>query len=336
MKETLPKILIGLVTYNDLSFLRESLPAMREAQERLGADLVLMDTAWNKDVRDFVTKQYPSFEYFRHPDGNIGYGKSYNEILKRKLAESYDLFLVVTSDVLLNVSVLERFVKRMQKNPSIALCAGKLHYWDFKQGVRTNLIDTLGIVANKNHHFYDRGQGEEDHGQYDENLGDFFGISGAVFLIRTSVIPRLHGQAHLLFDPAFWMYKEDIDLSYRLRWLGEKIELFPEVWGWHARTVANKKGQNLRGLTSADREKKDYARFHSYRNHFLLLKNNFTFEYGVRVFLRVFLYEMAKGLYMVFRSPKAFFEGVRVLFFVKGKRSPRKVPARKMLSFFNS
>lgn len=334
MKESSPKILIGLVTYNDLSFLKESLPALREAQERLGADVVLLDTAWSQEVRDFVAKEYPSFDYFRHADGNIGYGKSYNEILKRQGAEHYDLFLVVTSDVLLNVSVLERFVKRMRKDPSIALCAGKLHFWDFKRGVRTNQIDTLGIVAKKSHHFYDRGQGEEDRGQYDEKLGEFFGISGAVFLVRTSVIPRLHGEAHLLFDPAFWMYKEDIDLSYRLRWLGEEIVLFPEVWGWHARTVANKKGQNLRGLASSDREKKDYARFHSYRNHFLLLKNHFTFEYGVWVFLRIFFYEIAKGFYMIFRSPKAFFEGMRVLLFVNGKRSSRKVSVRTMLSHF--
>ncbi len=328
------KILIGLVTYNDQSFLEKSLAPLLEIQDRLNADVVLLDTAWNKEVREFIHKNYPSFEYIRHPDGNIGYGRSYNEILKHKKSSHYDFFLVVTSDVLLNVSTVETFIKRMHKDPSIAMSAGKLYFWDFKNGKRTNQIDTLGIVAKRNHHFYDRGQGEEDRGQYDEALEQFFGISGAVFLIRMDVIPLLHGEPHLLFDEAFWMYKEDIDLSYRLRWLGAKIRLFPEVWGWHARTISNLVGQSLPGLLKSDSGKKDYARWHSYRNHFLLLKNHFTLSFGLAMFLKMFIYESLKAFYMLFRSPKTFFEGMKVLFFASRKPSLRRISPDEMRSFF--
>ena len=72
----------------------------------------------------------------------------------------------------------------------------------------------LGLRLRKRHHFHDRGAGEEDHGQYDETLQDVFGISGATFLIRTSIIPSLHGNDWQIFDERMWMYKEDIDLSY--------------------------------------------------------------------------------------------------------------------------
>ncbi|QQR54290.1 glycosyltransferase family 2 protein [Candidatus Peregrinibacteria bacterium] len=329
------KVLIGLSTYNDLPFLKESLPALEELRKRLGAKVAVLDTAWNDEVQHFIAEKYPHFDYGRHPDGNVGYGGAYNTILQRN--PGYDLFLVTTSDVLLHVPTVERFVKRMEKDPSLTQVAGKLYHWDLAAHRLTKEIDSLGIVAMKKHHFYDRGQGELDEGQYDEILGQIFGISGAVFLIRTSVVPRLHRRLHVLFDEHFWMYKEDVDLAYRLRWLGEKIELFPEVWGWHARSISNRageKGQRLLGLAAADRKKRDYARLHSYKNHFLLLKNNFTLRLGLGVFLRILCYEMAKGIFVFFHSPRVFFSGLKTLFFSSPHKSVKKVNPSQLLSHF--
>ena len=330
------KVLIGLNTFNDLPYLKESLPAVEALRKKMKATVVIVDTAWNEEVKKFITKEYPDFDYFRHPDGNIGYGRSYNAILER--APDHDLYLVVTSDVLLHVPTVARFMKRMEEQKNLTMVAGKLYHWDLARHALTQTIDSLGIVGKKNHHFLDRGQGEEDEGQYDKDLAHFFGISGAVFLIRTSVIPKLHGAAHLLFDERFWMYKEDIDLSYRLRWLGEKITLFPEVWAWHARTVANrggKNGQNLKGLIKADRQKKEYARLNSYKNHLLLLKNNFTLRFGFFVTLCVLIYEGMKAGFVFIRSPRIFFSGLKTLLFTRVQRSSKRVSAKKMLSYFS-
>lgn len=324
-----------MITYHDLPFLREVLPVLLKIQKRLSADVVLMDTAWNDEIRSFLKKEYPSIEYLRHSERNIGYGRSYNEILKHKGAQNYDLFWVTTSDVLANVSTVECLVKRMRKNPSVVMATGKLYHWDFLKGVRTRQIDTLGIMAHKSHHFFDRGQGEEDRGQYDEELGHFFGISGASFFIRTDIICSLHGKPEVLFDPAFWMYKEDIDLSYRLRWLNARLELYPEVLGWHARTVANRKGQNIKAWIQSHRTKKTYARLHSYQNHFLLLKNHWNWAYGPRIFLTTFIYELLKSIYVLFHSPRVFVDGMRVFFFRRGHRSKKRIAVSKMLSYFS-
>ncbi|MFA4815423.1 MAG: glycosyltransferase [Candidatus Gracilibacteria bacterium] len=326
------KVLIGLNTYNDLPLLRESLPVLEELRMNLPADVAILDTAHNDGVRDFIKKKFPEFKYLRHHKGNVGYGQSYNEILRQN--PGYKYLLVVTSDVLLDTAIVKKFVERMEEGKNITMCAGKLHHWDSENHRKTEQIDSLGIVAEKRHHFYDRGHGEMDTGQYDDVLEAVFGISGAVFLIRTSVIPKLHGDPAGLFDERMWMYKEDIDLSYRLRWLGEKIVVFPEVWGWHARTVANKEGKSLSALTKADQKKRDYGRLHSYKNHFLLLKNNFTWRYGIGVLLRVAVYEILKAFYMLLRHPKVFFAGLKVLLFIPGERSTRAVSAREMLSYF--
>lgn len=331
------KVLIGVNSFNDLPYLRKTMPVVDELRRTLEAKVVVVDTAHSDETKEFVEGQFPEFGYIRHEDGNIGYGRTYNEILRWN--PGHDYYLVYTSDVLLDPVMVKKFLKRMEADKSIAMAAGKLHYWDFDKGKKTDFIDSLGICAQKRHHFYDRGCGEKDTGQYDAVLDDFFGISGAVFLIRTAVVEDLGRKDKSaapggMFDERMWMYKEDIDLAYRLRWLGEKITIFPEVWGWHARTVSNKVGQEMGELAKADQGKQQYARLNSYKNHFLLLKNNFTLKYGMAVFLKVLVYEFLKLGYMLLRHPRVFFAGLKTLLFVKGKRSVRRVSAKKMLSYF--
>lgn len=327
------KVLIGLISYNDLPDLRESLPAIEELRHFLPADVAVIDTAHNDEVEAFLQKEYPEIHYFRHPDGNIGYGRGHSEILKRFPGHKY--YLAHQSDLIFDAENVKKILKKMEQDPSITMAAGKLYWWDLKNHRKTTQIDSFGIVGEKRHHFHDRGQGEMDHGQYDDTLNDVFGISGATFLIRTEVIPELHGSEWELFDSNMWMYKEDIDLAYRLRWLGKIIKIYPDVWGWHARTVSNREGQHVGSLLKAQKSKADYARRHSYKNHLLLLKNNFTWRYGPWVTLRVFIYEALKAGYMLLRYPSVFFEGMKTLFLVAPHRSRKLVSAKHMLSHFD-
>lgn len=315
------KLLAGLTSYNDIRYLRETLPVLKEIRENLGAEVVVMDTAWSDEVRDFLKSTYPDFHYLRHEGGNIGFGASYNEILRK--FDSFDYFLLVTSDVLLDFAAVKKFLNEMEKDREIAMCAGKLHYWDFEKKFKSGKIDSLGICAAKKHYFYDRGQGEKDIGQYDERLEDFFGLTGAVMLLRMSEIKDLHGNGRQLFDSRMWMYKEDIDLSYRMRWLGKKIIMFPEVWAWHARTAGS------------GSKKAPYVILNSYKNHLLMLKNNFSFGFGPAVLTKVFIYEFAKALYMLLLHPLIFFVGMKTLIFVRGQSSRRLVSSKTIMSYFD-
>jgi GT2 family glycosyltransferase len=335
------RVLIGLLSYNDLHFLKENLGVIEELRRYLPAEVMVMEAAGNEEVRDFVKKGYPKMDFFRHPEGNVGYGRAWNTMLKRAFdrvdEEGGDLpefFLLCTSDVFLDLETVKLFVQRMQEDESIAMCAGKLHYWDEKTHRKTRQIDSLGIAAERRHHFVDRAHGEEDKGQYDDSLGDFFGLTGAAFLIRVKDIEELSGVPWQLFDERMWMYKEDIDLAYRMRWLGKEMRLFPEVWAWHARSVANKEGQGLGALARADEGKRDYGRMHSYANHILLLKNHLTWRFGFVAVLRVLFYEILKGAYLLLRHPRVFLNGMRTLFFVPGKSCERRISAKQMWTYF--
>lgn len=311
------KLLIGLISFKDLPYLEKTVPVLEEIGREFEAEAVVMDTATEDVTRDFFA-QFPDWKYLRSAGGNIGYGASYNEILEKFPGSDY--FLLVTSDVIMNPTAVKKIIGEMEKDKEIAMCAGKLYQWNFQSNLKTDIIDSLGISAKKNHHFYDRGQGEKDTGQYDAKLQDVFGLTGAVLLIRTSVIKEIRANGQL-FDPQIWMYKEDIDLSYRLRWLGKKMVMFPEVWGWHARTAA------------AGSKKAYYVILNSYKNHLLVLKNNFSIGFGTLVFAKVFIYEFAKAIYMLILHPSVLFVGLKTLC-SRGEKAKRVVSAEKIMSYF--
>lgn len=331
------KLLIGIISYNDLPLLRKSLPILLDLSRDLQADCVLLDNAWDEEVKGYV-EGLDVVQYLRHEEGNIGYARGYNYILGQ--GDGYDLYLIVTSDVLLNPEVVRGAVELMEREPDLVQCAGKLHVWDEAIDERTRFIDSCGIWAEPRHHFFDLGQGELDEGQHDSALEAVFGVSGATFLIRTSVVEGLgrelggSGIGGALFDERMWMYKEDVDLAYRLRWLGAKITVLPEVWGWHIRSVSNKGGRNVLALARADSKKPAHGRFQSYGNHLLMLKNNLSIGLGFGVLLRVLVYEFFKGFYVLLRSPRAFFRGMRMLFFVSAHRVERRVDASYLKEWF--
>lgn len=328
------RLLVGLCTHEmDLSFLKETLPVLEELRQSTKATVAVVDNSWSDELQELFSKQYPAFHYLRAPGGNVGYGASYNFILKN--FPDHEFYFVTTSDVLLSLEGFKELYQKMQKDSELMMASGKLYFWDFPHLKTTDQIDTLGIWALRKHHFYDLGQGEKDQGQYDARLPEIFGISGASFLIRTEVIPKLHGAKDILFDPGMWMYKEDIDLSYRLRWLGEKLQIWPVVLGWHARTVANTKGQNALALHSVYGGKRAYAKVHSYKNHWRLLKNHFTWRYGIFTILSLAFYELMKGFYLLFTHPRVFFSGLKTLLFEKGQRSTRVTSPKTLQRFFH-
>lgn len=328
------KVLIGLCSFNDLEFLKESVPVLEKLRAFFNesalqddgvkmsntCELVVFDGAWNDEVKNFFSNNYPAVNYIKHAEGNVGYGRAYGEILKQFPA--YDYFLLVTSDVILDFESVQKILEEMEQDKELILAAGKFHYFDFATKTRMKKIDSLGICAKKRHHFYDRGQGEVDSGQYDEKLQNFFGLTGAAFIIRVAVLPELFGNSWQIFDDRMWMYKEDVDLSYRLRRLGKKMKIFPFVWAWHARTVQ----KNI--------PKKPYAILHSYKNHILLLKNNFSLRLGAMVFLHTFAFELAKAIYMLILHPRVLVAGMKTLFGTPPKRSVRKVKTSEILKLF--
>jgi GT2 family glycosyltransferase len=309
------KTVIGIISYNDRHYLEGILPIIAKLPD---THVIILDNACNDEIKDFIKSEYPQFDFIRHPDSNIGFGRGHNFILKN--APKSDYFFCLNPDIYLEEEGYKACVKHLDAHKDIAMLSGKLYHWDMDKNEKTKIIDTLGIVGTRGHKFWDRGQNKIDKGQYDNSLNNIFGISGAAFFIRRDIISQLHGNNYMLFDEAFFMYKEDIDLSYRLRWLGLKIHMLPDVLGYHDRTLG--KGQ----------KKSFFLAKQSYWNHLLMLKNNFSNRFSMMAKWHTFVYEFVKFFYYLVTKPKVAMEFFKIFKF-KTKKGERKIKPKKMESY---
>lgn len=316
MNQNNVKIVIGIVSYNDKHYLEKTLPLFKNLKE---SKIVILDNAHNDEIRKFLEQEYPQIIFLRHPKGNIGFGKGYNYILEKSPNSEY--LFCVNGDILIETKAFDTCISYLDQNKNTCMCSGKLHYWDFEKNEKTDVIDTLGIVGTKAHHFWDRGQGKKDKGQYDNSINKIIGISGAAFIIRRSCIKQLFGDSNKLFDENIFIYKEDIDLAYRMRWLDMKITFLNEVLGYHDRTLPMGK------------KKSPFLAKESYKNHLIMLKNNFSSHFSLNTKLFTFMLEFLKFFYYLFTKPKVAMQLFQVLKMKKIYKSNRKISPKKMESY---
>ncbi len=311
------KTIIGIISFNDKHYLEKMLPTIVDFEN---THIVILDNAGNNEIKQFIENSYPQIDFIRHKEGNIGFGRGHNYIVKNSPASDY--YFCVNNDILIEKDGFDACVKHLDENKEDCVVAAKLHHWDFKNNKKTDIIDTLGVIGNRPHHFWDRGQGRKDKGQYDNTINNIFGVSGAAFFIRRSCIFQLHGSNYTIFDENIFMYKEDIDLAYRMRWLGMKISFLKNVLGYHARTLGKNKKKSLFEATM------------SYKNHRIMLRNNFSKKYSLNTKVSVFVYEITKFLYYLVTKPKVAAEYFKIRRMKNLKISEKKITSKKMESYF--
>ena len=142
------------------------------------------------------------------------------------------------------------------------------------------MLDSCGIGLTQGHHFFDIGQGKKDEGQFD-GTKEIFGASGALAVYRKSALNTVcyvSPEGRREYFDELLHYKNDVDLSYRLQWAGQKCLFIPSVRVYHDRQVDTKKRKSLATLESS-----------LYGQLFVLKKNfdpRFSFTVKFKTFLR--------------------------------------------------
>ena len=164
---------------------------------------------------------------------NIGYGPGNN----RGLAEippdiPYILFL--NPDCFVLPDTLERAAALLDADPNLAAVGPRLLGFDREHNTPTGLLDSTGIVRAWYGRWRDRGQGEPDDGRFPEPEA-MPALCGACLFCRRTALEAAAPAPGLAFDPAFFLYKEDIELCLRLREHGFRLLYHPALRAHHCR-----------------------------------------------------------------------------------------------------
>lgn len=260
-----PTVSVVCTAYNDPHNAEILYPSLAQQTYPIH-EVIGIDNSDVTPVQDEILKHYPTAQVHSHPE-NLDFSKGSNTGIAHATGEYVFLF---NSDMKLESNVIEEIVEYMEANPTIGAATPLLLRLD------EGTIDTLGITGSKKRRFVNVGEGDE---QKKWNLNEFdqpFGISGTAICFRretiTALIKNGGGGEHELFDEDFVAYKDDIDISYRMRHLGIQFEMVPSAVAYHSRTAQEKK--QIKSARKARSEKSHRVNTYSLRNHWwTLLKN---------------------------------------------------------------
>ncbi|MCK4592795.1 glycosyltransferase family 2 protein [Candidatus Parcubacteria bacterium] len=302
---------------------------------------------------------------------NTGFGRPHNQAFR--IAKG-DFVLLLNSDAILVPNYIEKALKPFA-DPKVGAVQGKLLRYDFdknelyknKENPQLNTIDTTGLMILKNRRIVCIGQGQPDKGQFEEKK-EIFGADGAVPVYRKEALEdvklrimnqesgitnqespdnALHVTRYALhdfeyFDENFFLYKEDVDLAWRLRLYGWKAIYTPEAVAYHGRGSGDSMAKNYIDIIKERRKINIRAKYLSFKHQRLMqIKNDFPSLLFTKHFPQFIIKELGAWAYMIiferflFRTLKDLYRDVPV--FLKKRKmvmAKKRIGVKEMERWF--
>ena len=219
--------------YRDAHLVTRALPRLLEGS-RCKLEVVLLNNDLDQleRMRDLVVSLGDARVRLLELEHGVGFAKAINTGLA---ATTGEIVFFANSDLFVADGYLDELVSFFERRPSAGCASGKILRYDLVTYHETDVIDTTGLTIGRNRRVADRGENERDVGQF-EREEEVFGVSGAALVARRKALEDVTVAGECL-DESFHMYKEDVDLSWRLRLAGWECWYVPSAVAYHGRTI---------------------------------------------------------------------------------------------------
>ena len=231
---------IVIVNYNVKEFLTQCLDSIFKSQTQYDYEVIVVDNSSKDSGRDQICSTFKHITWVDNIE-NVGFGKANNQGFT--LAKGV-FTLILNPDTVLQEDIIEKCVSYLKAHPEVgglgikALDGSGQFLPESKRALPTPLvafwkITGLSALFPKSSVFarYHLGHlsPEENH-EVDILVGCFM-------MVPTALLLSVGG-----FDPQYFMYGEDIDLSYELQKTGHKNIYFSESQIIHYKGESTKRG----------------------------------------------------------------------------------------------
>lgn len=229
-----------IVNYNVKHFLEQCLYSVRSALLKTGGEVIVVDNSSPDNSLAYLQPLFPEVQFIANQE-NIGFAQACNQGLARSRGQ-YVLFL--NPDTIVPEDCFENCIRFFQEHPEAGALGSRMVDGSgtfLKESKRafpsplTSLYKLFGLARlfprSAQFSRYHLGHLEE----HKNNEVDV--LAGAFMMIRKTVLDKTGG-----FDERFFMYGEDVDLSYRIQKAGYKNYYFAGTTIIHFKGESTKKG----------------------------------------------------------------------------------------------
>lgn len=199
------KLSIVIVSYNVRSYLERCLLSVQRSLDGIEGEVYVVDNCSSDDSVETIKKDYPWVHLIENQE-NLGFSRANNQAIRRTDSE---YVLLLNPDTVVAPDTFMRVLTFMDSHPQAGGAGVMMRYEDgavapeSRRALPTPWVSCLKMLGFTKRYYM-------SYLPWDEPA-KIEVISGAFFLLRREALNQVG-----LLDEAFFMYGEDIDLSYRL------------------------------------------------------------------------------------------------------------------------
>ena len=235
-----PRLSIVIVNYNVRFFLEQCLHSVLRAAESVQSEIFVVDNNSVDGSCSMVEQKFPEVKLIKNKK-NLGFSKANNQAIRRAAGE---FVLLLNPDTVVEEDTFSKIIAFMDQNPEagalgVKMIDGKGHFLpESKRALPTPWVSFYKIFGLASLFPRSRKFGKYHLGFLDKDqIHEVDVLPGAFMLMRKTALDKAG-----LLDETFFMYGEDIDLSYRIKQEGFKVIYYPETTIIHYKGESTKKG----------------------------------------------------------------------------------------------
>lgn len=199
------KLSVVIVSYNVRYYLEQCLQSVQRALEGIEGEVFVVDNHSTDDSVNVVKRDYPWVRLMENAD-NVGFARANNMAIRQAQGE---YVLLLNPDTVVGEDTFRQVLAFMDSHPNAGGAGVMMHNEDgslapeSRRALPTPWVSCLKMIGFDKRYYMSHLPWEEP-GRIDV-------ISGAFCFLRKKALDEVG-----LLDEDFFMYGEDIDLSYRL------------------------------------------------------------------------------------------------------------------------
>ncbi|MBX2974225.1 MAG: glycosyltransferase, partial [Flavobacteriales bacterium] len=233
------KLSVIIVNYNVRAYLEQCLRTVQEALKGMEGDVYVVDNQSTDGSVEMVRTKFPLVKLIANAE-NLGFSRANNQAIRASTAE---YVVLLNPDTVVGEDVFRKVIAFMDQHPKAGGLGVKMidgtgtFLPESKRGLPTPAVAFYKIIGLTRLFPHSETFGRYHLGHLPENgTARIEILSGACMFLRRETLDKVG-----LLDESFFMYGEDIDLSYRITLGGYENWYFPEARIIHYKGESTKK-----------------------------------------------------------------------------------------------
>ena len=234
------KLSVIIVNYNVKHFLEQCLHSVLKAAKNISTEIFVVDNNSVDGSAQLIRDKFPNIQFIQNKE-NLGFSKANNQAIRLAKGE---FILLLNPDTVVEEDTFSKVIHFMENHEDagalgVKMIDGKGNFLpESKRGLPTPLVAFYKMFGLSKLFPKSKRFGKYHLSYLSKNeIHEIDVLAGAFMLLRKKALDKVG-----LLDETFFMYGEDIDLSYRIQLGGYKNFYFPHTTIIHYKGESTKKG----------------------------------------------------------------------------------------------